>query len=115
MAELADALAFEARFCWIITSRGSHFVVISVKAENATYALHFTDGPLEGQTFHLTGVVPFIQFQIGGTIETPVFHMYGLDAAAPDVQDIEGGGAPVRYKFKKTYTFEELAETFPFI
>jgi hypothetical protein len=76
-----------------------------------THALHFTDGPLEGHVYHLTGVVPFAQFQIGGTMEEPVFNLYGLDIAQEKPKDTSGD--KIYYKFLKTFTFEEMSKIMP--
>ena len=78
-----------------------------MKVENQTHELQFLDGPLEGSAFHLTGVVPFLQFQIGGTMDEPIFHLYALDQG----QKVQEG--TVVYKFQRTYTFEELASIIP--
>ena len=77
-----------------------------MRVEDETHALYFVDGPLEDTTFHLTGVVPFMQFQIGGDMDTPIFHLYFLD---PD-KTLDPTAEPVRYRFKRTYSFEEIVD-----
>jgi hypothetical protein len=74
-----------------------------------THTMSFTDGPLQGHEFTLTGVVPFAQFQIGGTMEVPVFHYYALDVG----QTPDHTAERIAYKYMKTYTFEEFATSMP--
>lgn len=69
------------------------------------HVILFEDGPLRGEAMKLTGTIPFVQFQIGGDMKNPIFHMYTLsENGTPQVE-----GMPVLYKFKRTLDFKQMA------
>lgn len=66
------------------------------------HEIHYSDGPLKGKTLYLTGVVPFAHFQIDGTMEAPVFHLYGFNLSQ------DGSQEPIKMSFIRTYNERQM-------